>query len=73
MQKLFANFIQLEAPYTKRYRGAGLGLALTKKLVELHGGMIWAESEVGRGSRITFRIPVEPLPSQSSQQEGSRQ
>jgi PAS domain S-box-containing protein len=57
-EKLFEPFHQLESPYTKRYPGAGLGLALTKKLVELLGGTIGVASEPGRGSRFTVRIPV---------------
>lgn len=57
--KLFQPFSQLESPYTKRYEGTGLGLALTKRLVELHGGTIWVESEFGKGSRFTFVIPVK--------------
>lgn len=56
--KLFQPFQQLESPYQKRYGGAGLGLFLTKRLVELHGGRIRAESENGRGSRFTFSIPI---------------
>ena len=56
---LFQVFTQLESPYTKKYAGTGLGLALTKKLVELHGGKIWAESEYGKGSRFTFVIPIQ--------------
>ncbi|MDD5168814.1 MAG: AAA family ATPase [Syntrophales bacterium] len=56
--KLFAEFSQLETPYQKKYEGTGLGLALTKRLVELHGGAIRVESEFGRGSRFTFDLPV---------------
>lgn len=56
--KLFQEFMQLESAYTKEYAGTGLGLALTKKLVELHGGKIWVESEFGKGSRFVFMIPV---------------
>ncbi|MBI5075922.1 MAG: response regulator [Nitrospirae bacterium] len=57
--KLFRPFQQLEAPYTKRYRGTGLGLLLAKKLIELHGGKIRVESEFGKGSTFTFVIPVK--------------
>jgi PAS domain S-box-containing protein len=56
---LFQTFTQLESPYTKKYAGTGLGLALTKKLVDLHGGRIWAEGEYGKGSRFTFVIPIK--------------
>ncbi|MBI4844634.1 MAG: PAS domain S-box protein [Nitrospirae bacterium] len=58
IEKLFQPFSQMESPYTKRYGGAGIGLSLTKKLVEQLGGRIWAESEYGKGSKFTFVIPV---------------
>ncbi|MCL5421372.1 MAG: ATP-binding protein [Nitrospirae bacterium] len=57
--KLFQEFTQLESPYTKRYSGTGVGLILTKRLVELLGGKIWAESEWGKGSRFSFVIPIQ--------------
>jgi signal transduction histidine kinase len=58
LQRLFQEFEQLEPSYTKRHQGSGLGLALCKRLVELHGGKIWASSEgEGRGSTFTFTIP----------------
>jgi two-component system CheB/CheR fusion protein len=56
--KLFKEFSQLSSAYDKQYEGTGLGLALTKKLVELHGGRIWVESEFGKGSLFAFVIPV---------------
>ncbi len=58
LPKLFQAFTQLESAYTKEFEGTGLGLALTKKLVELHGGRIWAESEYGKGSRFCFTLPI---------------
>jgi PAS domain S-box-containing protein len=59
MSKLFKPFSQVESGYTKTYEGTGLGLALTKRLVEFLGGRIWAESEFGKGSVFTFTIPVK--------------
>lgn len=59
MDRLFKPFSQLESAYTKKYEGTGLGLALTKKLIELHGGRIWVESEAGKGSKFSFTIPLE--------------
>jgi PAS domain S-box-containing protein len=59
MPRLFREFEQLESPYTKKYGGVGLGLALVKNLVELHGGRVWVESEYGKGSTFAFSIPLE--------------
>jgi len=56
--KLFKEFSQLDSVYDKEYEGTGLGLALTKKLVELHGGRIQVSSEFGKGSRFAFVMPV---------------
>ena len=56
--KLFQAFTQLESVYTKGFEGTGLGLALTRQLVELHGGRIWMESTFGTGSRFSFTIPL---------------
>ncbi len=58
LPRLFRPFTQLESAYTKRYEGTGLGLALTRRLVELQGGEIRVESTYGSGSRFTVEVPV---------------
>ncbi|MDY9925731.1 PAS domain S-box protein [Methanosarcina sp.] len=57
-KKLFQSFTQIDSSSARQYCGTGLGLVLVKKLVELHGGKIWIESEVGQGSSFTFELPV---------------
>ena len=56
--KLFKEFQQLGSGRDKRSQGTGLGLALSKRLVEMHGGMIWVESEEGKGSRFSYPLPL---------------
>jgi len=56
--RIFEEFQQTEAGIRQR-EGTGLGLALSRRLVELHGGRIWVESTVGRGSRFVFSLPLE--------------
>jgi two-component system sensor histidine kinase/response regulator len=58
---LFEKFQQLYSTYDRQYEGTGLGLALTKQLVELHGGVIHVESKVGIGSIFTVYLPALPL------------
>jgi diguanylate cyclase (GGDEF)-like protein len=57
-EKIFDEFEQASTSFSKKYGGVGLGLALTRKLVELHGGTITVESNLGEGSTFLFLIPV---------------
>jgi signal transduction histidine kinase len=57
-ERIFDQFQQTEIGVEER--GTGLGLALSKRLVELHGGRIWLESELGKGSTFTFALPLKP-------------
>jgi len=57
-EAVFEEFRQVGRNYTNKQEGTGLGLALTRKFVELHGGRIWLDSEPGKGSTFTFTIPT---------------
>ncbi|MDX6654854.1 MAG: hypothetical protein QOH18_1568 [Solirubrobacterales bacterium] len=58
MEHIFERFVRGDAGLTQRVGGTGLGLAISKSLVELHGGTIGVDSEVGRGSTFTVRLPL---------------
>jgi Amt family ammonium transporter len=62
LERIFDSFQQIDSSYSRLYPGTGLGLPLTRRLVKLHGGKIWAESEgLGCGSRFIFTLPRQKL------------
>ncbi len=63
LPRLFENFVQLDAGLDRNYEGTGLGLAMVRRLAELHGGRVTAESAgLGQGSRFTVSLPWSPAP-----------
>lgn len=70
-ERVWNQFSQEDASVSRRYGGTGLGLALSRQLVELMGGTIRIDSEIGSGSTFTFRIPVQPAQPPTQAQAGS--
>jgi len=59
MERIFVEFSQVDASHARRHEGTGLGLALSKRLVEAHGGRIWLESQFGTGSVFHVLLPLQ--------------
>ncbi|MCC6465066.1 MAG: PAS domain-containing protein [Planctomycetes bacterium] len=62
--KIWEKFYRVDASYTSEIEGTGLGLVIVKRIVELHGGEVFVQSEVGKGSTFGLRIPLRPVPAQ---------
>ena len=60
--KIFEEFQQVDNTSTRKKGGTGLGLSISRKIVELHGGRITVESEVGKGSNFKITIPINVVP-----------
>jgi signal transduction histidine kinase len=58
MGNLFKKFYQVDTSLTRERGGSGLGLSICKSIIELHGGQIWAESEIGKGTTMKIRLPI---------------
>lgn len=65
-EKVFERFVQIDGSASREFSGTGLGLALSKELVELHGGTIHAEGRPGAGSRFWFTLPLREAPHDSA-------
>jgi CheY-like chemotaxis protein len=63
--RLFQSFVQIDSNLNRKYEGTGLGLALVKRLTELHHGQVSLQSQLGQGSCFTVTLPYQPVPGHS--------
>jgi two-component system phosphate regulon sensor histidine kinase PhoR len=62
VESIFQRFYRVDRGRSRELGGTGLGLAIVKHIVHQHGGRVWAESELGKGTRITMQLPVRAIP-----------
>ena len=69
LTKLFQSFVQIDSKLNRQYEGTGLGLALVKRITEMHGGTVTVDSEVNRGSCFTIKLPSHLLQSKTAHRD----
>ena len=72
MDKLFNPFQQLDMGTSRRYEGTGLGLSVCKRILDLLGGRIWVESQLGEGSTFAFTLPLKPEEKDDPEKDSDR-
>ncbi|MBF0339725.1 MAG: response regulator [Magnetococcales bacterium] len=70
LETIFESFTQSDSGISRRYGGTGLGLSLTRRLLEMMGGRIWVESRFGKGSRFHFTLPLRSASAPTTQPSG---
>jgi signal transduction histidine kinase len=70
--KIFEEFQQADSSATKKKGGTGLGLSIARRIIELHGGKIWVESEIGKGATFSITLPVKVEQQKAEQQHAER-